>query len=93
VPVQNRDDGCRFAGNVDEDGRRGASVLGSVIDPGKHDERADRIEPEGDGQQHRNGGDGPNPRQNADQGADEAAQEREPEILKRERDTEAEREV
>ena len=75
----------RLAGNVDQDGRGRAAILGAVIDAGEHDQRADRVEPEGDRQQHRDGGDRADAGQHADQRADEAADEAEPDVLERAR--------
>src|SRR5829696_8875607 len=81
VAVERRDHGGGLARNVDEDGRGGAAVLGTVIDARQHDERPDRIDPEGDREQHRDGGDWPDARQNANQSANEAANERQREVL------------
>ena len=87
------DDRGRLARDVDQDRRGRAAVLRAVIDAGEHDERAGRIEAEGDRQQHGDGGDRPDAGQHADQRADEAAEEGEPEVLERQRDGEAECEV
>ena len=86
VAVERRDDRGRLAGDVDQDRRGRAAVLRAVIDAGEHDERAGRIEAEGDRQQHRDGRDRPDARQHADQRADEAAEEGEAEVLQRQRD-------
>ncbi len=93
VAVERRDDGRRLAGNVDEDGRRRAAVLRAVVDAGKHDEGADRVEAEGDRQQHRDRGDRADARQDADQRADDAADEAEADVLEGQGDGEAEAEV
>ena len=93
VAVERGDHGGRLAGNVDQDRRGRAAVLGAVVDAGQHDQRAGRIEPEGDRQQHGDGGDRPDAGQHADQRADEAAEEGEAEVLQAERDAEAEAQV
>ena len=93
VAVERGDHGGRLAGNVDQDRRGRAAVLGAVIDAGQHDQRADGIEPEGDRQQHGDGGDRPDAGQHADQRADEAAQEGEAEVLQAQRDAEAEAQI
>ena len=81
VAVERRDDRGRFAGDVDQDRRRRAAVLRAVIDAGEHDQGADRVETEGDRQQHRDGRDRADTGQHADQGADEAAEEGEAKVL------------
>ena len=48
-------------GMFDQDRRRRAAVLRAVIDARQHDQRADRIEPEGQRQQDRDGRDRPDP--------------------------------
>ena len=88
VAVERGDHGGRLAGNVDQDRRGRAAVLGAVIDAGQHDQRAGGIEPEGDRQQHGDGGDRADAGQHADQRADEAAQEGEAEVLQRQGDAE-----
>ena len=93
VAVERRDHGGGLAGNVDQDRRGRAAVLGAVIDAGQHDQRAGGIEPEGDRQQHGDGGDRADARQHADERADEAAQEGEAQVLKRERHAEAKAQV
>ena len=93
VAVEGGHHGGRLAGNVDQDRGGRAAVLGAVIDAGQHDQRADRVEPEGDRQQHRDGGDRPDAGKDANQSADEAAQEGEAEILERQCDPEAEAQV
>ncbi len=74
VAVERGDHRRGLAGDVDQDGRRGAAVLGAVVDAGQHDQRADRVEPEGDRQEHGDGGDGTDARQHADERADQAAE-------------------
>ena len=93
VAVERRDDGGRLARDVDQDRRGRAAVLGAVIDAGQHDQCAGGIEPEGDRQQHGDGGDGTDAGQHADQRADETAQEGEAEILQAQRDAEAKAQV
>src|SRR4030042_1717038 len=55
VPDQPGQDRGGLARKVDQDRRRGAAVLGPVIDAGKHDQRGDRREAEGERQKHRDG--------------------------------------
>ena len=93
VAVERGDDGGRLARDVDQDGRGRAAVLRAVVDAGQHDERADGIEAEGDRQQHGDGGDRADARQHADQGADQAAEEAIPEVLERERNVHAQRQI
>ena len=81
VAVERGDDRGRLAGDVDQDRRGRAAILRAVIDAGEHDQRADRIEPEGDRQQHRDRRDRPDAGQHADQRADEAADEAEQDVL------------
>jgi hypothetical protein len=81
VAVQRGDDRGRLAGDVHQDGRRRAAVLGAVIDAGEHDQRAHRIEPEGDRQQDGDGRDRADARQHADQRADETAGEAQGDVL------------
>ena len=78
VAVEHGDDRGRLARDVDQDRRRRAAVLRAVVDAGEHDQRADRIEAEGDRQQDGDGGDRPDAGQHADQRADQAADEAEP---------------
>ena len=86
VAVQRGDHRRRLAGDVDQDGGGGAAVLRAVVDAGQHDQRADRIDAEGDRQQHGDGGDRPHAGQHADQRADQAADEAEGDVPQRERD-------
>jgi hypothetical protein len=78
VAVQRRNHGGAFTGDIDQDGCGRATVLRTVIDASQHDEGADRIEPEGDWQQHGDGSDCADARQNADEGADKASEESQP---------------
>jgi hypothetical protein len=63
----------RFTRDVDQDRGGRAAVLRAVIDAGEHDQRADRRQPEGDRQQHRDGGERADAGQHADQRADQRA--------------------
>ena len=78
VAVDGRHRGRRFARQVDQDRRGRAAVLRAVIDAGEHDQRGDRLEAEGDRQQHGDGRRRADARQHADhraeQHADEAAE-------------------
>ncbi len=70
-----------LAGQVDEDGGGRAAILRAVIDARQHDERRGRRQREGDRQQHRDGGDRPEARQDADCGAEQDADEAIADIL------------
>ena len=87
------DDGGALAGNIDQDRRGGAAVLGPVVEAGQHDERRHRRQREGDRQQHGDGGDRPEPRQHADQRAEQRADQAEQQVLRRHGDAEAEDQV
>src|SRR5215218_10142254 len=93
VAVERGDHGGGLAGNVDQDRRGRAAILGTVVDAGQHDQGAGRIEPEGDRQQHGDGGDGTDAGQHADERTDETAQEGEPEVDRGQGDAEAEAQV
>ena len=82
-----------LARNVDEDGRRGAAVLGAVVDARKHDEGGRRVERVRDRQEHRHGGDGSHAGQHADERAHGDAREAVEKILKRDGVLEAEQQV
>ena len=77
VAVEAGDDGGRLARDLDQDRGGRAAVLRAVEHAGEHDERADRIELEGDRQQHRHGRKRADARQHADHGADQAPEEAE----------------
>jgi len=62
--------GC-LAGDVDQDGRGRAAVLGPIVDAGEHDQRRLRLQRERDRQQHGNRGDRTYPGQYADHGAEQ----------------------
>ena len=80
VAVEAGDDRRRLARHVDQDRGGRAAVLRAVIDAGEHDQRRQRIEPEGDRQQHGDGRDRADAGQHADQGAEQAADQGEAEI-------------
>ena len=90
VAVDAGDDRRRLARQVDEDRRRRAAVLRAVEDAGQHDQPRHRLEVERQRQQHRDRRDRADARQHADQRADQAAQQREPEVLQRQRHAETE---
>ena len=76
MAVDAGDDGCRLAGNIDQDRCGGAAILRAIVDAGQHDQRWQRAEPEGDRQQHRDGRNRPDARQHADQRAEQAPDQR-----------------
>src|SRR5712671_5604167 len=82
-----------LARQVDQDRGGRAAILGAVEDAGEHDQAGHRLEIEGERQQHRDRGDRADAGQHPDQGADQAADEREAEIDRRARDAEAEDDV
>ena len=85
------DDADRPAG--DQDRRRRATVLRTIVDAGQHDQRGGRRQVEGDGQQHGDGRHGTDAGQNADQRAEHAAQQRVGQVLEGNGDAQAEREI
>ncbi len=93
VAVDRRHRGRHFARQVDQDRRGGAAILRAVIDAGEHDERSDRREVVGERQQHRDRGGRADPRQHADEGADQCADEAVEQVLQRQRGAKSEREV
>nr|GAJ37124.1 hypothetical 31.6 kDa protein in TAR-I ttuC' 3'region [Bradyrhizobium sp. DOA9] len=84
---------CRLAGYVDQDRRGRAAILRAVIDAGEHDQRAHRRQSEGDRQQHRDGRDGANTREHADQRADQGADQTHQKVDRSKRDGKAVSEV
>ena len=86
VAVDAGDDRRGLARQVDQDRRGRAAVLRAVEDAGQHDQAGHRLEMEGERQQHRDGRDRPDAGQHADQRADQAAEQREAEIGRRQRD-------
>ena len=93
VAVERGHDGARFAGDVEQDRGGRAAILRAVIDPRQHDQRRDRVEPEGDRQEDRDGRDRSDARQHADQGAEQAAGEAQGDVHRRKRDAEAGAEI
>jgi hypothetical protein len=89
MAVDAGDDRRRLARNVHQDRRGRAAVLRAVVDAGEHDQRGERVQSEGDRQQHRDGRDRADAGQHADQGAEQAADQAESEIGERERRPEA----
>jgi hypothetical protein len=83
----------RLARQVDQDGRGGAAVLGTVVDAGQHDQRGNGRQRVGGRQQHGDGGNRTNARQHADQRAQQHADEGVHQVLEGEGDAEAEREI
>ena len=77
IAVETGDDRGRFARHVDQHRRDGAAVHGAIIDGAEHDERAGRIELEGERDQDGGAGRRPEPGQHADQRAQDAADQRE----------------
>ena len=77
VAVDGGDGGGGFAGHVDQDRRGRAAILRAVVDAGEHDQRGDRLELEGDRQQHGDGRRGADAGQHADQRAEQHADEAE----------------
>ena len=75
VAVDRRDGGGALAGHVHQHGGDRAAIHGAVVDRRQHDDRAGRIELEGQRQQDCDAGDRPDARQHADRGADDAADE------------------
>src|SRR5690606_31334280 len=80
VAVEAGYDGGGFARYVDKDRGGGAAVLRPVVDPGDHDQARHRRQGVGERQQHGDGGQRPQSRQDADGGTDQDADEAEREI-------------
>ena len=93
IAVERRHHRGRFARQVDQDGRGRAAVLRAVIDAGQHDQRRHRRQPEGDRQQHRDGGDRAEAGQHADRGAEEHADQAIQEVRQAERSLGAEPQI
>ena len=89
VAVDAGDDRGRLARDVEQDRGGRAAVFRAVIDAGQHDDAAGRIHLERQRQQQRDRGRRAEPRQDADDGAEEAADETPQQIgrLKRDRET------
>jgi hypothetical protein len=91
--IERGDDRGRFARYVDQDRGGRAAILGAVIDAGKHDQRADRRQAEGDREQHGDRRNGADARQHADQGADQRTDQAEHQIDRADGDGKAENEI
>ncbi len=78
-----------LARRVDQDRGGRAAIHAAVVDAGEHDERAGRIELEGDRQQQRDGERRPDAGQHADRGAEQHADQREQQVHRLQRDGEA----
>src|SRR5436309_666258 len=73
MAVEAGDDGGGLTRDIHQHRGGRAPVLRAVIDAREHDQRADRRQAERDRQQHRDGRNGADPRQNADEGSDQGA--------------------
>ena len=93
VAVEASHDRGGLAGQVDQDCRRRAAVLGAVVDAGQHDQRRGRRQRVGDRQQHGDGGDRADARQHADQRAEQHADEAVEQVVQGRRGGETEREI
>ena len=93
VAIEAGDDRRRFARHVDEDRRRRAAVLRAVVDAGQHDQRGHRLQRIGRRQQHRDGRDGADARQHADERAEHDADQCVEKVDRRQRDAEAQGEM
>ena len=93
VAVEAGDDRGRLARHVDQHRGDRAAVHGAVVDGGQHDERAGRVELEGERDQDGGAGRRPEPGQHADQRAEDAADQREGEVLQAHRRRQARHEV
>ena len=93
VPVEAGDDRGRLARHVDKDRRRRSAVLGAVVDARQHDDGGDRIESEGDGQEHGDRRDGSDTGQHADQRSEDAPEEAEEDVGRSGGDAEPHREI
>jgi hypothetical protein len=77
MAIEAGDDGRGFTRDIYQHRGGRAAVLRSVIDAREHDQRADRRQAERDRQQHCDGRDRADPRQHADQGSDQGAEQTE----------------
>jgi hypothetical protein len=93
VTVDGGHRGGRLAGQVDQDGRGRAPVLGAVIDAGQHDQRSDRLQAEGDRQQHGDRRRRPDAGQHADRRTEHDADEAVEDVLSLQGRPQPEREV
>ncbi len=78
-----------LARRVDQDRGGRAAIHAAVVDAGEHDQRAGRIELEGDRQQQRDGQRRADAGQHADRGAEQHADQREQQVHRLQRDGEA----
>ena len=83
----------RFAGNVDQDRRGRAAILGAVIDAGEHDQGRRGAESEGERQQHGHRRHRADAGQHAHQRAEETADEAVEKILPAQRHSQTECEI
>ncbi|MDT4829244.1 hypothetical protein FQZ97_626590 [compost metagenome] len=93
VAVQHGHHRGRFPWQRHENGRRGAAVLGAVVDACQHDQAGHRGQHVRDRQQHRDGRNRADARQHANQRTQNAAQQCIGEVLGRERDRETHHQV
>ena len=93
VSVDAGHDRGALARQIDQDGRGRAAVLGAVIDRRQHDQRGDRLQIEGDRQQHRQRRERADAGQDADQRPDQRADQRETDIDRLQRGGEPERQM
>ena len=89
VAVDRGHDRARLARRVEQDGGGRAAIHGPVIDAAEHDEGGGGVELARDRQEQRHGERRPDPRQDADRGADRDAQGRPEEVHRRQRHEEA----
>ena len=80
VAVDRGDRGGGLAGDAHQHGGDRAAVHGAVVDRRQHDDGAGRVEAEGQRQEDRDPGDRADAGQDADRGADDAADEREQQV-------------
>ena len=93
VAVQTGDDRRGFSGNIDQDRGRRTTVLGTVVNPGQHDQRPRRIKRKGQWQEHGDGHHRPQTGQNADQRAEQGAGKTISQIQRRQRRGKSETQV
>ena len=93
VSVEAGDHRRRLAGHVDQDRRDRAAVHRAVVDRREHDDRAGRVQLEGERDEDRRAGGRSQARQDADQCAEDAARERVGKVRRAERGGESRGEV
>ena len=86
VTVETGDHRGRLARDVDQDRRCRTSVHGPIVDPGQHDDRRDRGNVKGAGQEEGDGRRGSQAGQHADQRSHQDADEAEEQVRRREQD-------